>query len=131
MKFKMNKIVKLSVVALVISTTAFGQQRGPQGGNQQALPKVLTTTQIVKMVDKLSSEISLSEEQKTAVLEIYKSHFKKVESKTKSGKPNCNEMDALKNDFEDNVKAVLSKDQQKLFTAYQKKNDKRERPQRR
>ena len=119
------------LVALVITTSACGQQRGgQQGGGQQAPPAVPTTKQIVKMVDKLSSEILLSEEQKTVVLELYKEHFEEVESKTSSGRPDRDEMEDLKEDFETDVKAVLTKDQQKLYTAYQKKNNKRERPQR-
>ena len=131
MNIKMNKIWKLVIVALVITTSAFGQQRGRQrGGGQQAPPAVPTTKQIVKMVDKLSSEILLSEEQKTVVLELYKEHFEEVESKTSSGRPDRDEMEDLKEDFETDVKAVLTKDQQKLYTAYQKKNNKRERPQR-
>ena len=133
MKLKTNKIWKLLVIALVITTAACGQQRGSrggQGGSQQSPPQVPTTKQIVKMVDKLSSEILLSEVQKTEVLEIYKEHFKEVESKTTSGRPNRDEMEGLKEDFEDTIKAVLTKDQKKLFTAYQKKNFKRKRPQR-
>ena len=134
MKFKMNTIWKALAVVLFITTTACGQQRGSKGGqqsgNQQVPPSVPTTKQIVKIVDKLSREILLSEDQKSEVLKIYKTHFKEVERKTKSGRPSRSEMEALKENFEDNVKAVLSKDQQKLFTAYQKKNTKRERPQR-
>lgn len=131
MNIKMNKIWKIVLVALVITTSACGQQRGRQrGGGQQAPPAVPTTKQIVKMVDKLSSEILLSEEQKTEVLELYKEHFEEVESKTSSGRPDRDEMEDLKEDFETDVKAVLTKDQQKLYTAYQKKNNKRERPQR-
>tara|TARA_R110001583_G_scaffold160872_1_gene312775 strand:+ start:51049 stop:51447 length:399 start_codon:yes stop_codon:yes gene_type:complete len=130
----MNKIWKTLVVVLFIATTAFGQQRGPKGGqqaqNQQSPPPVPTTKQIIKIVDKFSRELLLSKEQKSEVLEIYKTHFKEVESKTKSGRPNRSEMDELKMNFEDKVKAVLSKDQQKLFTAYQKKNNKREKSQR-
>lgn len=127
----MNKIWKIVLVALVITTSACGQQKGGQrGGGNQAPPAVPTTKQIVKMIDKLSSEILLSEEQKTEVLELYKEHFEEVESKTSSGRPDRDEMEDLKEDFETDVKAVLTKDQQKLYTAYQKKNNKRERPQR-
>lgn len=133
MKLKMNKIWKLIVVALVITTTACGQQRGNGqrgGGGQQGPPPVPTTKEIVKMVDELSSEILLSADQKTEVLSLYKNHFKEIESKTSSGRPDRDKMEALKEDFEDNVKDVLTKEQQKLFTAYQKKNNKREIPQR-
>ncbi|MEX1383667.1 hypothetical protein [Lutibacter sp.] len=127
MKLKTNKIWKTLVVVLVITTSACGQQRGSRGGqgsNQQGPPKLPSKKQIEKMVDKLSSEILLSEVQKTEVLEIYKEHFKQVESKTTSGRPDRSEMEDLKEDFEDTIKAVLTKDQQKLFSAYLKKNNK-------
>ena len=135
MKLKMNNIWKALVVVLVITTSACGQQRGgqggpPQGGSQQGPPELPSTKQIEKMVSDLASEILLSDEQEAEVLEIYKNHFEKVESKTKSGRPDRSEMEELKEEFENEVKAVLTKDQQKLFTAYQKKNTKKERPQR-
>ncbi|WP_111707314.1 hypothetical protein [Lutibacter citreus] len=134
MKLKKNKIWAIVVLALVITTTTFAQQRGPrggqQGGSQQGPPEVPTTKEIVKMVDKLSSEILLSDEQKTEVLVLYKEHFEKVESKTSSGRPKREEMETLKEDFETDVKAVLTKDQQKLYASYLKKNSKKERSQR-
>tara|TARA_R110001583_G_C5530859_1_gene398507 strand:+ start:332 stop:730 length:399 start_codon:yes stop_codon:yes gene_type:complete len=131
MKLRMNKIWKLLVVALVITTTACGQQRGLQGGqqvgNQQSPPVLPTSKEIKTMVSDLSVKLLLSDEQEERVLELYISHFKVVESKTKSGRPDRTEMEKLKEDFEENVKAILTEDQQKLFTAYQKKNNKRER----
>ena len=128
----MNKIWKLVVVALVITTTACGQQRGGQRGGgqqggQQGPPPTPTADQIEEMVSDLAKEILLSEEQESQVLELYKKHFEEVENITKSGRPDRDEMEALKEEFETDVKAVLTKDQQKLFTAYQKKNSKRER----
>ena len=120
MKLKMNKIWKLLVVALVITTTGYGQQRGQQGP-----PPTPTAKEIKIMVNELSDELSFSNEQKEQVLELYTSHFKEVESKTKSGRPDRNEMEKLKITFENNVKILLTKDQQKLFSAYQKKNTKK------
>jgi len=134
MKFKMNKIWKLMLVALVITTSAFAQQRGQQGGKQgggqQGPPALPTAKEIKTMVSDLSSEILLSDEQQKKVLKLYTSHFEQVESKTKSGRPDRSEMEALKKDFENNLKAVLTEDQQKLFAEYQKKKSKKERPQR-
>lgn len=131
---KLNKIkgFKVLIIALIFSTTAFAQKRGggQRGGGQgerQGPPAAPTTEEIVKMVDDLSSEILLSEEQQAEVLTLYKNHFKEIESKTSSGRPDRDEMEALKEDFEDDVKAVLTEDQQKLFTAYQKKNAKKRR----
>lgn len=134
MKIKMNKIWKLVVVALVFTTTAFGQQRGgpPQGGgsggqqrSQQGPPEIPSDDEIEEMVENLASEILLSDEQESKVLELYKEHFETIEDKTKSGRPDRDEMETLKEDFEDAINAVLTKDQQELFTEYQKKNRKK------
>ena len=135
MKLRMNKIWKLVVIALVITTSACGQQRGgqggpPQGGNQQGPPELPTAKEIKTMVSDLSKEILLSEEQEEQVLELYTAHFEEVENKTSSGRPDRSEMEELKEDFENDVKDVLTKDQQKLYTTYLKKNSKKERSQR-
>ena len=133
MKLKTNKIWAVVVLALVITTTTFAQQRGPgngQGGNQQGPPAVPTSKEIKTMVSELSKEILLSGEQETEILALYKAHFKEVKSKTSSSRPKREEMEALKDDFETDVKAVLTKGQQKLYTAYLKKNNKRGRPER-
>lgn len=135
MNIKMNKIWKLVIVALIITTSAVAQQRGgqggpppqgggQQGGSQQEPPALPTDDEIEEMVEDLAKEILLSDEQESQVLVLYKEHFEQVESKTKSGRPDRDEMEELKEDFEDDVNEVLTKDQQKLFKDYQKKNKK-------
>ncbi len=135
MKLKMNNIWKIVVLALVITTSAFAQQRGQQigqrgGSGKQGPPKLPTAKEIKTMVSDLSGELLLSDEQEEQVLELYTSHFEAVEDKTKSGRPARSEMEALKDDFEKDIKAVLTEEQHELFTAYQKKNSKKRRPQR-
>lgn len=133
MILKMNDIWKALALVVMITFSSFGQQRGPrgqQGSGQQGPPELPSTEQIEKMVDKMSNEILLSDEQETKVLELYKNHFEEIGNKTKYGRRDRSEMEEMKEDFEDDVKAVLTKDQQKLYTAYIKKNNKRERPQR-
>ncbi|MFD1293066.1 hypothetical protein ACFQ5N_04370 [Lutibacter holmesii] len=130
MRFKMNKVWKLVVVALIITTSACGQQRGgqgggQQGGGQQGPPPVPTAKEIKTMVSNLAEELLLSEEQEEQVLELYTAHFEEVEDKTSSGRPDRSEMEELKEDFENDVKDVLTEDQQKLYTTYQKKNSKK------
>lgn len=135
MNIKMNKIWKLVIVALVITTSACGQQRGgqggpppqgggQQGGSQQAPPALPTDDEIEEMVEDIAKEILLSDEQESNVLVLYKEHFEEVEGMTKSGRPDRDEMDELKEDFEDNVNAVLTKDQKKLYKSYLKNNKK-------
>jgi len=131
MKFKMNKIWKMLVVVLVITTSACGQQRGGQGGppqgggqggGQGGPPALPTSEEIETMVSDLSDEILLSDEQEAEVLELYTEHFEAVEEKTSSGRPDRDEMEELKEDFENDVKDVLTEDQQDLYTEYLKNN---------
>lgn len=126
MNLILNKTCKLVIVAFIISTTAFGQQRG----GQQGAPQLPSTEQIENMVSDLADEILLSDEQETDVLELYKDHFEVVENKIKSGRPDRNEMETLKENFENDVKDSLTKDQQKLYATYLKKSVKRQKPQR-
>ena len=115
-----NLVLLLSIV--LIASTVSAQQRDPQGGGQQGPPPVPTTKEIKEMVSDMSKEISLNEDQEAEVLELYTIHFKEVKKKTKSGRPDRNEMESLKTDFEKEVKAILTAKQQKLYVAYQKKN---------
>lgn len=115
----MNKIWKMLVVALVITTTACGQQRGGQSGP----PPVPTAKEIKTMVSDLSKELLLTDEQQEQVLELYTEHFEEVEDKTSSGRPDRNEMEALKTSLENDVKALLTGDQKKLYTTYLKKKN--------
>jgi hypothetical protein len=74
------------------------------------------------MVSDMAEEISLNEEQEDEILDIYQAHFDEVEEKTKSGRPNRNEMEALKTSFEKVVNTVLTEEQQELYSAYLKEN---------
>lgn len=123
----MNKIWKMLVVVLVITTSACGQQRGgqngpPQGGGQGGPPALPTAKEIKTMVSNLSKEILLTDEQGTKVLELYTSHYEEVEEKTSSGRPDRDEMESLKTSFENNIKGLLNNDQKKLYVTYLKNN---------
>jgi len=131
MKLKMNKIWKTLIIVMVVTTSACGQQRGgqggpPQGGGQgggQGGPPALPTSKEIKtMVSDLSDELLLSDEQEEKVLELYIEHFEEVEDKTSSGRPDRDEMDELKEDLENDVKVVLTEDQQESYTEYLKNN---------
>ena len=128
----MNKIAKTLIVALIVTVSACGQQRGGQGGppsggqgnGQQGPPAAPTTEEIEEMVSDLSKELLLSSEQQTQIQELYTEHFEAVEELTSAGRPDRDEMDSLKKEFEKEVKAVLTKDQQKLYETYMKNNRK-------
>jgi hypothetical protein len=118
----MKKVLKNLMMALMIVTLSSGitmaQQRG-QGGP----PPMPDDKQIEKMVEDLVNELSLTTEQEKLVSEKYFTHFDEVNAKMKSGRPDRDEMDKMKSDFQNDIKSVLSKDQQKLFDEYIKKQE--------
>jgi hypothetical protein len=134
----MNTLKKINIsIALLITTMFFvtincsAQQRQGQGQGQPPIPN---DTQINKMVEDLSAELSLSDAQKTEILALYQNHFAEVKSSMSSGeKPSREEMESLKEEFEDDVKSLLNDDQQDLYDEFVKKNQKqdRQRPNRR
>lgn len=132
MKLKMNKIWKLVVVALVITTSACGQQRGGQGGPQQrggqgGPPELPTAKEIKTMVSDMSDEILMTDEQEEQVLELYTEHFEAVEEKTSSGRPDRDEMKELKENLENDIEKLLTDDQKELYTTYLKNNSSKKR----
>jgi hypothetical protein len=120
-KMSTNKRFNLSI-ALLITTLFFltnnlmAQQRQGQGP-----PQIPDEGQIVKMVDELSSELSLSDGQKSKILVLYKSHFAEVKALMNGGeKPSRDGMESLKNEFESDVKNLLTEEQQEAFDEFQK-----------
>jgi len=120
----------LLLCMILIAGTSYAQQggsrRGGQGGGQRP-PKLPTTKEIKEMVSDMAKEISLNEEQEDEILDIYQAHFDEVEEKTKSGRPDRNEMESLKTNFEKEVNAVLTEEQQELYSAYLKENSSKQR----
>jgi hypothetical protein len=116
----------LVLVALFISSIIYAQPPvGGQPGSQQGPPPIPNEQQIKEMVSKLASEVSLTEVQTTSVLKLYTEHFKEIKAKTSgSVKPKREEMDALKVNFEKNVKALLTVEQQKKYEESLKKRQK-------
>ncbi|MRX64525.1 hypothetical protein [Maribacter luteus] len=123
MKTTIKKILNAALLlgAIMITGTTLAQ-RGGQGGGQQGPPPLPTSDEIEEMVSDMAKEVSLDETQEAEILVLYKAHFEEVEDLTSSGRPDRDKMEALKSDFEDEVNAVLTEEQQKLFKAYQKKN---------
>jgi len=130
MKSQIKKATKLALIFMftLITTATFAQRKEGKHRRPQCPPPIPNTEEIVKMVNKLSDEISLSEEQKTKVLALYNNHFKEVKSKIDHARPKREEMDMLKKNFEKSVKSVLTKKQQKQFTVFVKKNSKNRPP---
>ena len=120
-----NKIkILFAIIVLLISGLTYAQPPGGQRGEQQGPPPIPTEKQIEKMVSDLVTEISLSDEQEASVLFLYQEHFEEVEAKTSGNtKPNREEMDTLKSNFEKSVKALLTDDQKKDYKTYLRKQN--------
>lgn len=122
----LRKIISVLMITMLTGSFALAQPSGNQGP-----PPVPSDKQIEKMVKDLDKELDLSDEQNTQVSELYFAHFKKVEALTKSSqRPSRTEMESLDSAFEKEVKAVLSKDQKKLYTDWLKKQEKQRSSQR-
>lgn len=123
----LNISVILLLIAMAMSSAVSAQPPGGGGGGQQGPPPIPNSKQIKKMVSKLSSELSLSEQQETKVLALYQDHYEQVEEATSNGRPDRTKMEALKTSFEKNVKSELTEEQQDLYTEYLKKNQPQQR----
>ena len=120
----------LLLCMILVAGTSYAQQGGSRGGGQrggQRPPKLPTAKEIKEMVSDMAKEISLNEEQEDEILDIYQAHFDEVEKKTKSGRPDRNEMESLKTNFKKEVNAVLTEEQQELYSAYLKENSSKQR----
>ncbi|WP_372773792.1 hypothetical protein [Mangrovibacterium sp.] len=115
----MNRQVNiLGIIATILLFVNFVQA---QPVVPQAPPPYPDTKQLNKIVADLSEQLSLSNEQETQIFNLFIAHFEKVKARLKSGRLSPKEMDALESKFEKEVTSRLSKKQQKLFTAYQKR----------
>lgn len=125
----MKKVkIYLGVIMILIGNIGFAQgQGGRQGGGQQGPPPIPNKKQIEKIVSDLSREISLTSEQEASVLKLYNNYFAEVKEKTsENDRPQREEMEALKSEFEAKVKALLTPEQQAKFVEYQRNNKPRQ-----
>lgn len=99
---------------------------GPERGGPPALPD---STQIVQIVDQLAEELSLSADQKEQISELHFAHFREVRTLMSAGRGNRDgireKMEALREEFESNVKALLDEEQQAKFDKLQKNRGQR------
>ena len=113
-------IILLLTLMILLGGNLFAQQR-----NGQDQPKIPDETQINKMVEELSVKLSLNETQKTKILTLYVDHFAEIKSSMSSGKrPSREEMESIRENFQDAVKSQLNSEQQDLYDDFIKKNEK-------
>ena len=119
----MKQIKSISfILILLISGNLLAQ---PPKGAHQGSPDIPSQKQIEKMVGSLADEIDLSKSQQTIILELYEAHFDMVQTKMSGNSlPDRNEMDDLKVEFENQVKAELTTEQISLYEIFLKKHNK-------
>ena len=116
-RFHIN--IVLLITALIFLTGSLSAQQK----QEQGPPPIPNETQINKMVEDLSAELSLREGQKIEILALYQNHFTEVKSSMSSGqRPSREDMESLKEEFEDEVKNLLNAEQQDLYEEFIKKN---------
>ena len=119
---KKNLIEKIAVTliaALLMSGTIFGQPKGKP-------PRLPDSEKIEIMVNKLASEISLSQDQKSEILNLYESHFNELKEKKEQAKEDKKlereKMDQHREAFKEEVKSLLSEEQQDKIDEFMEDN---------
>ena len=115
---KFPKYVLIALVLIISTNTSYTQNHGRQGP-----PPIPDSSSVEKMVDNLAIELELSVAQKDKVSGLYTEHFDLMrqmveENKVTGKKASRKAMESIKTDFESNVNAVLTKDQQKKYEEY-------------
>lgn len=123
-KIRISNLIKYIAMALVLFM--YTNSSNAQNHSQQGPPPIPDKSSVEKIVNNLAIELELSKDQKEKVSNLYTEHFDTMrdmteESKVTGKKPHRKTMEILKSDFESNVKAVLTKDQQKKFKQYMNK----------
>ncbi len=115
------RILVLWVGIMIASTQLFAQ---PKQGHQP--PRIPDAEQIEKMVDKMSTELNLNDQQKVKMLGLFKAHFVDVEALMENHKDQNRsqrqEMETLRKQFETEVKKNLTEDQAIDFDEFRKNN---------
>ena len=87
-------------------------RRGNGNDDNRRPPRIPDSTQIVEMVDDLSAELSLTLDQKEAVLDLHFSHFAEAEQlmsqQNGDREQHREKMEALRDEFLEDMKELLT-----------------------
>jgi tRNA C32,U32 (ribose-2'-O)-methylase TrmJ len=122
-KMKVTMITSLILIlGLMMNLNVQAQQHQQKG--KQGPPPIPDQEQISKMVNELSKTLALDEDQKKDVEKKFNKHFEEVRAKKEESRPKREEMEALRTDFEEEVKSILDDKQKKQFDAFMKEKEK-------
>ena len=124
MNIKIKNTLKIAVIMLLVVSvqSCFSQPQRGQGG-----PPAPDKEQIEDMVNKLTKELELNDEQVSQITKKYNAHFDEVEKMMEDGRPERSVMEKMKSDLETDVKSVLTEDQKKQFEKLMKQEQRRPR----
>ena len=120
-------LIRIFLVGVLLTGVNAGLAQGRQMSNQprsssrdqHQRPALPDSSQIVEIVDQTAQALSLTSEQKGQVSDLYFAHFAEARDLMDSGngqqKNNRAEMDALRQTFETDVKALLNDEQKTSF----------------
>ena len=116
--FEMKNFISIIAVIIITSSIAFAQP-------QQKRPILPDDEQIIRMVDDMANQLSLTELQKEEILTLHKEHFQKLKQMFKEEKTNRKktkeEHERLKVELEKDVESLLNDVQKTKYKEFVKK----------
>ncbi len=111
----------ITIVAIVIISLSINHMYA-QIKHEPPPRKLPDSTQVVKMMEKLSKELSLSESLKTKITDLHHSHFTEarvlMDKQRAEQEKNRKNMDALRKKFEIDIIELLSDEQMIKFEKF-------------
>lgn len=106
------KTLSLTLLLLLLTATGFSQNRQRQ--NAPTPPPV--EDRVETILEKLSSELSLSEEQMKSSEKVFTDYFSSIdELRASQGRPDRNKIESFSKKRDDDFEALLTEDQKKKY----------------
>lgn len=90
-------------------------------------PKPPSAEEVNKMVDELSTNLSLSKSQKKEIFDLFATHFNRIRESmgSREGNGSPEEMEKKREKFEEQIKSILNDEQKVAFDKFMKNHDPR------
>ncbi len=121
----MNKQRRFNTgILLIIATMLFisGNLLAQQQQDRNPPPKPPSTEEVNKMVDELSTNLSLNKSQKKEVSDLFTAHFNEARGSMNNNERNVSreEMEKKRRSFEEQIKSLLNDEQKVEFDKFMK-----------
>lgn len=104
-------------------------RRGHGPNDRPSPPAVPDSAETVKLIDEVAEALTLTEDEKDAVLDLHLAHFaevREVMEQSKGDRENHRkQMDALRDEFQEEMKALLSDEKYEEYEEYMKSHNPR------